>query len=151
MSTQIERESLLTQLTSAFARKDNVQILKAMRADVDIEVPGESPLAGKHQGAEAVDRFLSALRLVFAAEGAPSEYHHAGNEMVLTQTLRARAALWEHHYRIVFDQDGRIERIVFEPNDVAGFDRLVKDALGDDPPASAAWMPPPGVEPGSTA
>jgi hypothetical protein len=78
------------------------------------------------------------LRLVFAAEGAPSEYHHSGDEMVLTQTLRARGALWEHHYRIVFDHDGRIERIVFEPNDIGAFDRLVTRVLGDDPPASAA-------------
>jgi ketosteroid isomerase-like protein len=137
MSTNVEREALLARLTAAFARKDNVGILEAMRADVDIEVPGSSPLAGHHRGVDAVGLFLSGLQRVFVPATKPIEYSHDGNEMFVSQTLRAAAVEWVHRYRITFDQSGRIERLVFEPDDIEMFDALVASAFASTPSPAA--------------
>jgi ketosteroid isomerase-like protein len=130
MNTPLEREGLLTRMTAAFARKDNKQILEAMRPDVEIVVPGDSPLSGHHRGTEEVARFLRGLERVFVPAGTPIEYSHVGHDMIVTQLLRAQATLWTHHYRITFDRSGRIERIVFRPDDVPAFERLVGTESG---------------------
>jgi ketosteroid isomerase-like protein len=132
MNTPVARETVLVQLTAAFARKDNARILEAMRPDVEIEVPGMSPLSGRHRGTEAVGRFVEGLARVFVPAESPIEFSHEGNEMVTSQIFRAQTTEWTHRYRITFDESGRIERIVFEPDDVQTFDRLVNEVF-DEP------------------
>ena len=129
MSTPVEREALFVRLTVAFGRKDNAEIIKAMRPDVEIEVPGNSSLAGHHHGYDAVGRFLAGLQRVFVPAELPMEFSHEGKEMVLSQILRAGSTEWTHRYRITFDESGRIERIVFEPDDIKTFDVLVERAF----------------------
>jgi hypothetical protein len=126
--TPVAHETLFVRLTVAFGQKDNATILAAMTPDVEIEVPGGSPLAGCHQGADAVGRFVPAER--------PIEFGHDGNEMMMSQTLRAETTEWTHRYRITFADSGRIERIVFEPPDIDSFDLLVDRAFAapDRPP-----------------
>jgi ketosteroid isomerase-like protein len=129
MDTPVQRETVIVQLTAAFARKDTARILEAMRPDVEIEVPGKSPLSGHHRGAEEVGRFVEGLGRVFVPAESPLKFSHEGNEMVTSQIFRAQTTEWTHRYRITFDESGQIERIVFEPDDVAVFDRLVKDVF----------------------
>jgi hypothetical protein len=129
MSTPVEREALFVRLTVLFGRKDTAEIIKVMRPEVDIEVPGDSVLAGHHQGFEAVSRFLAGLQRVFVPAEQPIEFSHEGNEMVMSQVLRAGATEWRHRYRITFDESGRIERIVFEPPNIKAFDVLVARAF----------------------
>ena len=117
---------MFVRLTDAFGREDNDEILKAMRPGVAIEVPGNSPLAGHHRGSEEVHAFLVGLQRVFVPTEKPFEFVHNGNEMVMSQVLRARATEWTHRYRITFDEAGRVERILFEPDDIEAFDALVK-------------------------
>lgn len=59
MTTPLQRETVLVQLTAAFAR--NARILKAMRPDVEIVMPSTSTLSGHHRGTEAVGRFVEKL------------------------------------------------------------------------------------------
>jgi hypothetical protein len=136
MTTPVEREALFGRLTLAFGRQDNDEILTAMRPGVAIEVPGESPLAGHHRGSEDVHDFLVGLQRVFVPTDKPFEFAHNGNEMVMSQVLRAGTTEWTHRYRITFDEAGRVERILFEPDDIEAFDVLVKRVFEtDDGPA----------------
>jgi hypothetical protein len=115
-----------------------------MRSDVEIEVPGGSMLAGCHHGSDAVSLFLDRLQRVFVPAEQPLEFFHEGNEMVMSQILRAGITEWTHRYRIAFDESERIERIVFEPDDIRTFDVLVnrvfEPAAGLELEPGTSWI-----------
>jgi hypothetical protein len=129
MNTPLEREGLLARLSAAYTCGDHASVIAAMRLDVDVEVPGHSPFAGHHHGPEEVGRWLLGMRRAFVPAGRPLAFSHEGDDMVVSQVVRLKGVEWTNRYRITFDDSGRIERILWEPDDIETFDVLVESVF----------------------
>jgi hypothetical protein len=126
MNTPAEREAMLARLSDAFTRRDYATIIEALRHDVDVEVPGHSRFAGHHRGPEAVGRWLRGMQGAVVQVGNRIEFSHEGDDMVVTQVVGLKLGEWTHRFRITFDESGRIERMVWEADDIETFDVLVE-------------------------
>jgi ketosteroid isomerase-like protein len=133
-----DRECLFAELLAAFGRRDNDVIRAAMRPDVDLVLPGSSPLAGTHRGIAEVSRFVVALRMVLQTGRNDSQisFLHQGDQMVVRHQVSVlgprHTAEMVLRQRFTFDgPGGKIVSITVEPEDEGLFDYVVQSALGN--------------------
>ena len=132
-----DREAIFAELLAAFGRRDNDVILAAMSADVVLELPGTSALAGTYRGIDEVGRFVSALRSVLETGRHEVSFQHEGDDMVVRHQVAVHGP--QHvagmvlFQRFTFDApSGKIVSITVEPEDRGLFDYVVHAALSDD-------------------
>jgi len=132
-----DREAIFAQLLAAFGRRDNDVILAAMSADVVLELPGTSALAGTYRGIDEVGRFVSQLRSVLDTGRHEVSFEHDGDEMLIRHQVAVHGP--QHVagmilvQRFTFDApSGKIVSITVEPEDRGLFDYVVHTALSDN-------------------
>jgi ketosteroid isomerase-like protein len=130
-----EREASFSRLVSAFTRKGYGAFQEAMRPDVELEVPGSSPLAGTRRGWEEVGRYLATLGQVLRSGEKPITFVHEGNRMIVTHVVSvlgpSHAVEMSLVIAVAFDEQGRVAEILVRPDDQMLFDRVLNAALGD--------------------
>ena len=132
-----DREAIFAELLAALARRDDGVILAAMSADVVLELPGTSALAGTYRGIDEVARVVSALRSVLDTGRHEVSFEHEGDQMLVRDQVSVHGP--QHVagmilvQRLTFDApSGRIVSITVEPEDRGLFDYLVHTTLSDD-------------------
>lgn len=85
-------------------------------------LPGSSPFAGVHRGAEAVGRFLLGLRRFVIADEEALSYSHEGDELIASNDFLVHgprhAVEMTMRVRVAFDEEGKIGEVFAEPDDV---------------------------------
>ena len=134
-----EREAQFARNMDAFIRRDYSVIDATMRADVVLEMPGSSWLAGTYRGLAEVSRSVVALRQVFNSDKKLVTFLHGGDHMVVRHAI---AVSGPHHdvemnlsVRIGYDEEGKFATINVEPSDLGLFDYVVNSRL-DEPDQS---------------
>ena len=132
-TNELGRETLFASLVLAFLERDFARIGQALREDVVLVLPGGSPFAGVHHGAEAVGRFLLGLRQFVISDEKALSYSHEGDELIarndfLVQGPRHVVEM-TMRVRVAFDQEGRISEVFAEPDDVGLFDHVIATAF----------------------
>jgi len=130
-----EREAQFIANIGAFMRRDFDAIERSMRPDVVMELPGSSWLSGTYGGFAEVGRCVVALRRVLESDHTRISFLHEGDQMIVRHdiivhgpnhdvemTLRVRAR---------FDEQGKIESLTVEPDDLGLFDHVLNAALRD--------------------
>jgi len=93
-TSELGRETLFASMVRAFLERDFETIGQAMREDVVLVLPGSSPFAGVHRGAEAVGRFLLGLRQSVISDEKALSYSHEGDELIASNDSSARASTY---------------------------------------------------------
>ena len=126
---ELDREALFASLVLAFIERDFAAIGQALRDDVVLVLPGSSPFAGVHRGAEAVGRFLLGLRQFVVSDEEALSYSHEGDELIASNDFLVHgprhSVEMTMRVRVAFDQEGKIREVFAEPEDVGLFDHVI--------------------------
>ena len=127
-----DREAIFAELLAAFGRRDNDVILAAMSANVVLELPGSSLLAGTYRGIHEV----SALRSVLDTGRHEVSFQHVGDQMLIRHQVAVHGP--QHVAGMILFQrftfhapTGKIVSITVEPEDRGLFDYVVHTALSE--------------------
>ena len=128
-TNELGRETLFASLVLAFLERDFATIGQALREDVVLVLPGSSPFAGVHRGAEAVGRFLLGLRQFVISDENALSYSHDGDELIASNDFLVHgprhAVEMTMRVRVAFDHEGKIGEVFAEPDDVGLFDHVI--------------------------
>ena len=128
-TSELGRETLFASLVLAFLERDFATIGQALREDVVLVLPGSSPFAGVHHGAEAVGRFLLGLRQFVISDEKALSYSHEADELIASNDFLVHgprhAVEMTMRVRVAFDQEGKISEVFAEPDDVGLFDHVI--------------------------
>jgi hypothetical protein len=98
-------------------------------------MPGSSPFAGEHEGAEAVGRVILGLRQFLLSLDVPATFEHEGNLLLVSQavTVHGPRHIVEMLVKITieFDDADRVAAVYVQPSDIALFDHVIGAALLD--------------------
>jgi ketosteroid isomerase-like protein len=132
-TSELGRETLFASLVLAFLERDFATIGQALREDVVLVLPGSSPFAGVHRGAEAVGRFLLGLRQFVISDEKALSYTHEGDELIASNDFLVHgprhAVEMTMRVRVAFDREGKIGEVFAEPDDVGLFDHVIATAF----------------------
>ena len=113
-TSELHRETLFAALVLAFFERDFATIGQALREDVVLVLPGGSPFAGVHHGAEAVGRFLLGLRQFVISDEKALSYSHEGDELIASNDFLVHgprhAVEMTMRVRVTFDEEGKNRR-----------------------------------------
>ena len=134
---ELGRETLFASLVLAFLERDFTTIGQALREDVVLVLPGSSPFAGVHRGAEAVGRFLLGLRQFVVSDEKALSFSHDGDELIASNDFLVHgpqhAVEMTMRVRVGFDRDGKICEVFAEPEDVGLFDHVIVSTFSTAP------------------
>ncbi len=120
----------------AFIDRDFGVIYQTMRADVVLEMPGSSWIAGTYRGFEEVSRSVIAIRGVFNSDDRLITFDHEADHMVVRHPIVVRGPQHDVEMnlgvRIGYDDEGKFATIDVEPSDIGLFDYVVNSRL-DEP------------------
>jgi hypothetical protein len=127
--SELDREVLFASLVLAFLERDFATIGQALREDVVLVLPGSSPFAGVHRGAEAVGRFLLGLRQFVISDERALSFSHEADQLIANNAFLVHgprhAVEMTMRVRVTFDQEGKIGEVFAEPDDVGLFDHVI--------------------------
>jgi ketosteroid isomerase-like protein len=131
-----KREEQFRQNMRAFMRGDFALVEAAWGPDVVLTLPGSSWLAGTHEGFEAVSRCIHGLRQVLSAEQTRTEFLHEHDQMTVRHDIKvnvpndlSQVVAMTLRVRVHYDEQGKIEVIHLEPEDLALFDQVLSTRL----------------------
>lgn len=128
---QKARETQFTNNIDAFMRYEFYALDTTMRADVTLEMPGSSPLAGTYRGLADVGRCLAALRHSLRPRQEGIAFNHTRrDQMIVSHPLtvvgpRHNAEMTIRTW-VRYHEDGRMAAIEVEPEDLPLFDHVLK-------------------------
>jgi hypothetical protein len=135
--SELDREILFASLVSAFLERDFATIGQALREDAVLVLPGSSPFAGVHHGAEAVGRFLLGLRQFVISDESALSFSHEADELIASNDFLVHgprhAVEMTMRVRVAFDQEGKIGEVLAEPDDVGLFDHVIVSTFSTTP------------------
>lgn len=132
---QIGRESQFIQNMGAFMRQDFAAFDGTMRSGVVMVLPGSSSLAGMHRGYEEVSRCILGLRQVLDSEKKRITFLHEGDQMIVRHDIMVHGPSRDMdmtlRVKVRYDEEGKVQTIFVEPDNLGLFDHVLNTALRD--------------------
>ncbi|MEX0817826.1 MAG: hypothetical protein WD027_10280 [Gaiellales bacterium] len=129
---QLQRETLFSELTSAFVRRDFVTMTAVLREGAVLEFPGSSRLSGTYRGIEGIERYLLATSDVVRPNGKAIAFTHRDQEMVASHEVGVfgptSVAEMTMHVSLTFDDDEKVVAVFVKPGEIDLFDRTIESA-----------------------
>jgi ketosteroid isomerase-like protein len=130
---QYAREIQFLENIDAFMRRDFAALEAAWRPDVVMTLPGSSWLAGTYEGYDDVSRGVLGLRQVLDSEQKQITFLHEGDQMIVRHDIEVHGSMhvveMTLRVRMRYDEGGKVEAILVEPEDIGLFDHVVNVVL----------------------